>query len=172
MKKRTKVILGTAAGLTAANLVHAALYRPKKVDLGERTQENVNEERMIANVSKAIQFRTVSNADEMKTDWDEFDRFHAFLDEAYPLIAQKLEKEVIGRANLMYRWKGKYPALEPIALLGHQDVVPVSPGTEGDWEHPPYEGFNDGEYIWGRGAMDMKNHLIGVMEAVETLLEE
>ncbi len=172
MKKRTKVILGTAAGLTAANLVHAALYRPKKVDLGERTQEDVNEERMIANVSKAIQFRTVSNADEMKTDWDEFDRFHAFLDEAYPLIAQKLEKEVIGRANLMYRWKGKYPALEPIALLGHQDVVPVSPGTEGDWEHPPYEGFNDGEYIWGRGAMDMKNHLIGVMEAVETLLEE
>ena len=29
-----------------------------------------------------------------------------------------------------------------------------------------------GEFIWGRGALDMKNHLISVMEAVETLLEE
>ena len=35
-----------------------------------------------------------------------------------------------------------------------------------------YEGYNDGEFIWGRGALDMKNHLISVMEAVETLLEE
>ena len=172
MKKATKVILGTAAGLTAANLVHAAVYRPKKVELGERPAENVNEQRMIENVSKAIQFRTVSNSDESKTDWNEFDRFHAFLDESYPLIAQKLDKEIIGRANLIYRWKGTNPDLDPIALLSHQDVVPVSPGTEGDWEHPPYDGYNDGEFIWGRGAMDMKNHLIGVMEAVETLLEE
>ncbi len=172
MKKATKVILGTAAGLTAANLVHAALYTPKKAELGERMAENVNEDRMISNVSKAIQFRTVSNSDETKTDWAEFDRFHAFLDEAYPLIAEKLDKETIGKANLIYRWRGKNPDLDPIALLGHQDVVPVSPGTEGDWEHPPYEGFNDGEFIWGRGAMDMKNHLIGVMESVETLLEE
>ena len=172
MKTKTKVILGTAAGLTAANLIHAAVYRPKKVTLGERAPEDVNEQRMIENVSRAIQFRTISNSDETKTDWAEFDRFHAFLDEAYPMIAQKLEKEVIGRANLIYRWKGKNPDLLPIALLSHQDVVPVSPGTEDDWEHPPYAGYNDGEYIWGRGAMDMKNHLIGVMEAVETLLEE
>ncbi len=172
MKKTTKVILGAAAGLTAANLVHAALYTPKKTELPERPAENVDVDRMTEHLSKAIQFRTVSNADETKTDWNEFDRFHAFLDEAYPLIAQKLTKETIGRANLIYRWKGTNPDLEPIALLSHQDVVPVSPGTEGDWEHPPYEGYNDGAFIWGRGAMDMKNHLIGVMEAVETLLEE
>ena len=105
MKKATKVILGTAAGLTAANLVHAALYTPKKVKLGERMEENVNADRMIANVSKAIQFRTVSNADESKTDWAEFDRFHAFLDEAYPLIAEKLEKETIGKGDGKYQSK-------------------------------------------------------------------
>lgn len=172
MKKMTKAVLGAAAGLTAANLVHAAVYRPKKIQLGDRPAENVNEERMISNVSRAIQFRTISNSDENKTDWAEFDRFHAFLDEAYPLIAQKLEKEIIGRANLVYRWKGSNPDLDPIALLSHQDVVPVTAGTEDDWEHPAFDGFNDGEFIWGRGAMDMKNHLIGVMEAVETLLEE
>ncbi len=46
------------------------------------------------------------------------------------------------------------------------------PGTENDWEHPAFDGFDDGEFIWGRGALDMKNHLIAVIQTVETLLGE
>ena len=173
MKKSTKAIIGASIGtLAAVNLAHAACFKPAKTDWGVSTDENVDLDRMQNHLSRAIQFKTISNADESKTDWSEFDRFHAFLDEAYPLITQTLEKEIIGRANLMYRWKGTNPELEPIALLSHQDVVPVTPGTENDWEHPAFDGYNDGIFIWGRGAMDMKNHLIGVMEAVETLLEE
>ena len=110
MKKSTKVILGTAAGLTAANLVHAALYTPKKTDVGQREAENVNEERMIRNVSRAIQFRTISNSDPSKTDWDEFDRFHAFLDEAYPLIAEHLEKK---------------RSAEPISFTAGKEPIPI-----------------------------------------------
>ncbi|MBQ7542706.1 MAG: M20/M25/M40 family metallo-hydrolase [Clostridia bacterium] len=173
MKKSTKVILGaSAAALAVGNAVHAALYTPKKHNYDDLPEEAVDLERYVAHLSEAIRHRTISNSDPEKTDWAAFDAFHAFLDEAFPLIAEKLEKEVIGRANLMYRWKGKNPDLLPIALLGHQDVVPVTPGTEDDWTHPAFDGYNDGAYIWGRGAMDMKNHLIGVMEAVETLLEE
>ena len=64
------------------------------------------------------------------------------------------------------------PTFEPIALLAHQDVVPIAAGTENDWEHPAFDGFDDGEFIWGRGALDMKNHLIAVIQTVETLLGE
>ena len=32
--------------------------------------------------------------------------------------------------------------------------------------------MDDGEFIWGRGALDMKNHLIAVLESVESLLSE
>ena len=173
MKKSTKAIIGASIGtLAAANMVHAALFRPKKQDWGEPIEEKVDEARVQQNISAAIRCKTISNSDPEKVDWAEFDKFHAFLESAYPLIAEKLEKEVLGRANLIYRWPGKDPSLDPIALLSHQDVVPVTPGTEEDWEHPAFEGYNDGEFIWGRGAMDMKNHLICVMEAVETLLEE
>ena len=173
MKKSTKIILGASAGaLAVANAVHAALYTPKKQDYGTKPEEAVNLDRYADHLTQAIRFPTISNSDPEKTDWTVFERFHAYLDEAFPLIAEKLEKETIGRANLMYRWKGKKPDLDPIALLGHQDVVPVTPGTEEDWTHPAFDGVNDGEFIWGRGAMDMKNHLIGVLEAVETLLEE
>ena len=83
-----------------------------------------------------------------------------------------MKKEVVQEASLIYHWKGTRDDLDPIALLAHQDVVPVSEGTEQDWKYEPFSGHNDGEFIWGRGTLDMKNHLIGVMDAVETLLEE
>lgn len=170
--KKKKLIAATVAVLAAGNAVHAAVHTPQKKAVPALGGENVNLERARANISNAIRIKTVSRRGSGETDWGEFDRFHAFLDEAYPLIKEKLEKQVVPPANLIYFWKGSKPELDPIALCAHQDVVPVSSGTEQDWTHPAFDGVDDGEYIWGRGAMDMKNHLICVMEAVETLLEE
>ena len=174
MKKRIApvAIAGAAVAAVAATAVKAAKFVPEKVDYGTASVENVNEQRVAENLSKAISIPTVSYPEKEKVDFSQFEKFHKFLEEAYPLVHKTLTKEVVCEASLIYHWKGTNSDLDPIALLSHQDVVPVSSGTEGDWEHPPFEGFNDGEYIWGRGALDMKNHLIGVMEAVETLLEE
>lgn len=172
MKTSTKVILGALGAVTAANCVHAAVHKPEKVESVKLPEENCNAQRAIEHISGAIQIPTVSYPDSEMVDWEQFYKFHNFLDESYPLIAKNLEKEVVSKASLLYRWKGTDPSLEPIALLAHQDVVPISEGTEQDWEHPPFSGHIDDEFIWGRGAMDMKNHLICVMEAVETLLED
>lgn len=171
MKKRT-VIGAAVAAAAAANAVHAAVYRPKKTVSEPLPKEEINVQRYRDNLSKAIQCKTISHRDSAKVDWNEFEKFHKFLDEAYPLIAQKLEKEIVPPANLLYRWKGKRSDLKPTALLAHQDVVPVSAGTEDDWVHDAFSGYDDGEFIWGRGSVDMKNHLIAVMESVEALLEE
>ncbi len=172
MKKSTKILCAAFTAAAVGNAVHAAAFRPKKTECGELIRDNVNVDSYRRNLSKAIQFRTISSRETEKVDWKEFERFHKFLDEAYPLIAERLEKEIVPPANLLYRWKGSREDLKPIALLAHQDVVPVSAGTEADWEHGPFDGVDDGEFIWGRGAIDMKNHLIAVMETVETLLAE
>ena len=171
MKKRT-IIGATIAAAAAANAVHAALYTPKKKASEPLPKEDVNVDRYRKNLSKAIQFKTISYRESERVDWAEFEKFHKYLDEAYPLIAKNLEKEIVPPANLMYRWKGTRSDLEPIALLAHQDVVPVSSGTEDDWVYDAFSGHDDGEFIWGRGAIDMKNHLIAVMESVEALLED
>ncbi|MCM1364208.1 MAG: M20/M25/M40 family metallo-hydrolase [Faecalibacterium sp.] len=172
MKKSTIAIGAAAAVGLVGNAVHAALYKPKKQVVPKIIEESNNIERYRSNLSKAIQIKTISNVNPDDTDWEQFGKFHEFLDSAYPLIAEKLEKEIVPPANLIYRWKGKNSKLDPVALCAHQDVVPVSDGTEQDWTHPAFSGFDDGEFIWGRGALDMKNHLICVMEAVETLLAE
>ncbi len=172
MKKSTKVILGAAGAAAAANCVHAATFKPAKKEIVSFSPETVDVEHACESISAAVQIKTVSYPDEEMIDFGEFDRFHKFLEERYPLIHKTLEKENVARASLIYKWKGKNPALEPIALLSHQDVVPISDGTLDDWVHEPFSGYNDGEFIWGRGTLDMKNHLICLMESVESLIAE
>ncbi len=173
MDNKTKygVLIGLAAA--AASLpVRAALFRPAKIESKPLPDENVDLDRYRKNLSDAIRIKTIAAADPEAMDWAPFDAFHDFLRERYPLIHEKLELHVIAGGSHLYRWKGSDPSLDPIALLAHQDVVPVAKGTEGDWTHPAFDGVDDGEFIWGRGALDMKNHLIAVMEAVEALLAE
>lgn len=59
-----------------------------------------------------------------------------------------------GRSSLIARWPGTDPQAPALCLMGHTDVVPVSPDG---WTHDPFGGeLIDGE-IWGRGAVDMLN---------------
>ncbi len=174
MKKVLKGLgVAAAAGVGISMVRAATTYKAKPVEAGEQLDpEKVDVDRFINNLSRAIQIPTICNVDESVVDWSKFDEFHAFLKEAYPLIHENLELEIISTRSLLYHWKSDNPEKEPIALLSHQDVVPVTPGTEDDWEYPPFSGEVADGFVWGRGAIDMKNHLIGVMEAVETLLEE
>lgn len=57
------------------------------------------------------------------------------------------------RGNLIVRLKGNGNK-RPILLNSHVDVVPADANF---WDHPPFSGHLDEEgYIWGRGAVDMK----------------
>ncbi|MFV0260516.1 MAG: M20/M25/M40 family metallo-hydrolase [Acidimicrobiales bacterium] len=59
-----------------------------------------------------------------------------------------------GRSSIIARWSGTDPDAPALCLMGHTDVVPVSP--EG-WTHDPFGGELIGDEIWGRGAVDMLN---------------
>ena len=176
--KKSKIIktgLGVAAlaGVGVSMVRAATTYKAKPIEnanIGE--EEKVDVERFIKNLSDSIKIPTIANRDESLVDWAPFDEFHAMLEKAYPLMHEKLDKQIISTRSLLYHWKSEHPEKEPIALLSHQDVVPVTPGTEDDWKYPAYSGEIAEGFLWGRGAIDMKNHLIGVCEAVETLLEE
>ena len=166
------IILALCAAFIVITLIRAAFFKSEKVEREGFDDELVHSERAQENLSKAIRIKTISNEDSSLTDWGEFEKFHAFLRESFPLIHERLEIEKVSKASLLFYWKGTDETLDPIAFLAHQDVVPVASGTESDWTHPAFEGHNDGEFIWGRGALDMKNHLICLMESIETLLEE
>ncbi|RPI96521.1 MAG: M20/M25/M40 family metallo-hydrolase, partial [Spirochaetales bacterium] len=81
-----------------------------------------------------------------------------------------LTREIISKYSLLYTWEGTDPNRKPILLLGHIDVVPVESGTEKDWTHPPFSGAIADGYVWGRGTLDIKLNVMGILEAVEHLL--
>ncbi|KAG9090337.1 hypothetical protein FS749_000637 [Ceratobasidium sp. UAMH 11750] len=51
------------------------------------------------------------------------------------------------------------------------DVVPVDPKTVDQWKQPPFSGYFDGTYVWGRGSGDDKSGLIGILASVESLIK-
>ena len=161
MENRTKrTLIASAAGFAAGlDAVRAAKFKPKKKEYPALPEENVNVERYTETLQAAIRCKTISNIDMSKMDKNEFIKLHNLLRKQYPLMHEKLKVEDIGFAALLYTWEGTDPSLKPIALLGHQDVVPITDGTLGDWKHPPFDAVIDDGVLYGRGAIDMKNHL-------------
>lgn len=124
----------------------------------------------LGRLARAIQFQTVSY--ENRAAGGEHEAFVAWLAEAYPRVHASLRREVVNGKSLLFTWSGSDPALAPVLLMGHYDVVPVEPGTESKWEQPPFSGAVSGGYIWGRGTIDDKTSVIAMLESADLLLGE
>ena len=123
-------------------------------------------------LSQAVQIQTVSHQDVADDQPAEWTRLHDFLQTAYPAAHAAMVREIVGKNTLVYTWKGSDPALAPVILVAHQDVVPVTPGTERDWKHPPFSGAVADGAVWGRGSIDDKGSLITLFEGAEALAKQ
>jgi carboxypeptidase PM20D1 len=146
----------------AADLSQVAVAAPVAVDVGLAARR----------LSQAVQIPTVRHQDRAEDVDAEWTRLHDFLQATYPTAHAAMAREEVASRTLVYTWPGSDPTLAPIVLMAHQDVVPVTPGTEGDWKHPPFSGAIAEDAVWGRGAIDDKGSLIGIFEAVETLAKQ
>jgi carboxypeptidase PM20D1 len=129
-------------------------------------------QRLLERLGAAVRIPTVSYEEREKVDTAALDEMHRFLEENYPLLHRHLNREVVAGHSLLFTWEGTDREADPIVLMAHLDVVPVEPGTESEWPHPPFGGKTADGYLWGRGALDDKASLIGIGEAVEALLSE
>jgi carboxypeptidase PM20D1 len=120
----------------------------------------------------AIRIQTISAEDPAAFDSAAFARLHAYLETAFPRVHAQLRRETVAQHSLLYAWHGADASLDPILLLGHLDVVPVEPSTDKTWQQEPFGGRIVDGAIWGRGAIDNKSAVVGILEAVEMLLAE
>ena len=131
--------------------------------------ENINE---VKRLSKALQFETVSGYDNTAFNSHAYKNFISYLKQAFPLAHQKLEFKIINEYSLVYYWKGSDAKKAPVLFLGHYDVVPAETSTLNKWTNPPFSGYIDNEWIWGRGAIDDKSQVMSLLETTEKLLKE
>lgn len=118
----------------------------------------------------AIQIKTISYSDTAKTETQAFEQLHFYLSLSFPLVHEVLTREIVNTNSLLYTWTGTRPELAPLLLLSHLDVVPADTTAQTPWKVPPFSGaFRDGN-IWGRGTLDDKSGVVGILTAVEYLL--
>jgi len=90
------------------------------------------------------------------------------------LTGAGVEAELVAReptrANIVARIPGTDPDAPSLAFVGHTDVVPADPR---DWTHPPFEAVvDDNGYLYGRGAVDMKDEVAARAVAMAELARQ
>lgn len=176
MRKRGIIILGGVAvvAIAAATVaVRTAGFAPANVadgsDIRLAATVPYDLDAAVRHLSEAAQIRTVSNQDPAENQLAEWDRLQAWLASTYPAAHGAMTRTVLPNKTLIYHWPGSDTALAPVILMAHQDVVPVTPGTEGDWKYPPFAGTIAENAVWGRGTVDDKGSLVGLFEAIDAL---
>ncbi|MEM8908903.1 MAG: M20 family peptidase [Bacteroidota bacterium] len=127
-------------------------------------------DQVIQRLSAAVRLPTVST--NTSIDTTAMLDLLSFMDSQYVFVDSLLEKYEVNTFSRVYHWPGKNQKLQPILLIGHMDVVPVEQESWSAWTWPPYSGTIKDGYIWGRGTLDDKVSVLGLLEAVELLLRQ
>ena len=172
-KRLASLAAAVIASVAVVCIVRAATLPSRQADAEAAPPFSLSPEDLDAVVqrySNALTYRTVSYTEPERFPAAEFERFRAFLVASYPRMHAALERELVGGHTLLYTWRGSDPALDPLLMMGHQDVVPADSPQE--WTHPPFAGVVEDGVLWGRGALDDKNHVMLMSEAIERLIGE
>ena len=149
-------------------LLKTALFTAPQKQVPPRGFAALDGKSIAERLGLAVQYKTVSFSEPEKFDQNAFLGLHRLFKTLYPQVHNQLTVETINDLSLLYTWQGKNPELKPIMLISHLDVVPA----EGEgWTYPPFSGELADGYVWGRGTLDVKSGVIGILEAVEHLLK-
>ncbi|KAM9351478.1 N-fatty-acyl-amino acid synthase/hydrolase PM20D1.2-like [Symphorus nematophorus] len=180
--KFLKIIIGSF-GFTVFLLFAIASLRTLSLDVNvglqlanwEKTQnlslviDHHQREELLANFKEAVRIPTVSFSEtELNTTaLLEFDRL---LRKAFPTVfsSSLVHHELVANYSHLFWVRGSQPNLVPYLLLAHIDVVPAS---ESDgWDAPPFSAKEIDGFIYGRGTLDDKSPVMGILQALEYLL--
>ena len=171
LKKALKIFGTFFLLLIAVVLFNTITYKSKQLQIEAIGPVEINGS-CANHLSEAVQIKTVSYEDSSKFDAKIFNQLISFLKKTYPLSDSLLNKKIINGYSLLYRWEGKNTSLKSIILMGHMDVVPAETVGSKKWDFLPFSGEINNGFVYGRGTMDDKVNVIGILEATEMLLKE
>lgn len=128
------------------------------------TQPDAMKDAAVRALSLAIMQPAISG-DDVKS----FQRLHTLLKQLFPRVFSYGACETVDGGALLIHLPGRHSA-RAIVFCGHLDVV--SAGDASRWTYPPFSGRVENGYIYGRGAADMKGHLIALLSAAEELFQQ
>ena len=169
MKKAALLLVIAILAVGIIVIARAALLKPTPTSAPAATPIALDDAGAVQRFIAAIRIPTESQYGQ-PPDQAAMTRFRDQLQQSFPRVHATMQREVLPDGALLFTWKGRDPSLAPVILMGHMDVVPVPTEALPLWKHPPYSGDNADGFIWGRGTLDDKIHMLSLLEAAETLI--
>ena len=129
----------------------------------ENVRCRLQKEQILKHFREMIRIPTVSTAGREDTDREAFVRFKKLIYDFYPTLCSTAEVWEIGDYGLLFRIPGRSGG-NPSVLMAHMDVVAADPGM---WDTDPFGAEVIDGRIYGRGTLDTKSTLWGILEAAE-----
>ena len=161
-------ILGAVVALLAVLLIRALAFTPHKQKELDCPELSFDEEAAVTALQKLVQCKTVSYNDARLEDDGEFRKLINLLPTLYPRVFAACSFTELPDRALLFCWNGKQ-SKDPSVMMAHYDVVPVS---EESWEKPPFAGVIEDGVLWGRGTLDTKVTMNGILSAADYLIGE
>ncbi len=120
--------------------------------------------------AQMIEFRTVSAQPGSSFEMAPFLQLQDYLQKVFPVVHKYFQREVVSKGSLLYSLPGYKPELKPIMLTAHLDVVPAEDGER--WPYHPFKGIIENGRVWGRGSVDYKIGVAGILQACEDIMTE
>ncbi len=163
-----KILILCIVVLVLVLVVRAATFKSTDNSSRHREEVEVNSDRARENLATLVRYATVSNRNFDKTDKAVFAAYREKLKQLYPKVTETSDYRELGNTAMLFKISGKNSE-RPTVLMSHYDVVRV---VEERWEHPPFAGEIADGYLWGRGTIDTKITMVGIMESLEDLLKD
>lgn len=149
-------------------LIRTLAFTPKINMEADNTEETVDTDRVIANLSELVRCKTVSYRERELEDDKEFEKLVSLLPSLYPNVFKNCTFTEISDRALLFKWEGKSHK-HPSVMMAHYDVVPVN---EEAWEKPPFDAVIENRVLWGRGTLDTKVTMNAILCAADDLIKE
>ena len=159
-------ILAVLVVFAAIVAVRTARFTPKPQPPTSREDVAFDKDGAVDALASMIRCKTISHFDPALEDEEEFQKFISLLPQLYPNVFAACEFRQLPDRALLFRWPGKQPD-SPSVMMAHYDVVPV---RADNWDKPPFEAIIEGGALWGRGTLDTKSTVNGVLFAANHLI--
>ena len=149
-------------------LLRAALFQPKQEKPISDIPIDFDKEKAVSALQELVKCKTISYNDHSLEDNAEFQKLSAMLPTLYPRVFDVCSFLELPDRAMLFRWPGKSDK-SPTVLMAHYDVVPVD---ESKWEKPPFSAIIENGVMWGRGTLDTKVTMNGILSAANHLIAE
>ncbi len=162
------ILLAVVAVFVAVVVMRTIMFKPYATKEHKAVEIDFDGDKAVEALRELVRCKTISYNDSSKEDDKEFQKLVDLIPVLYPFVSNNCEVKSFDGRGLLFKWEGESRE-NPTVLMSHYDVVPVNQEL---WDIEPFEAIKKDGKIFGRGTLDTKATLNGILFSANRLIEK